>query len=1496
MAGLYESSYTNIVLTIIAILLTLVIAGFAWFHRRINGTHHLLVLSLIGTTWGLIYLVELLVKPVSFKLVMYDMEFIPVSFMAPVFFLLTLVFTGKGQRIRNSLWLIYVIPTITAVVVASNEYHHLLRRETQAGIGGLAESFVHGPWYWVVIIHSVSLLIISVGLLLSAYLRAPRWSRGRVGGLLVASLIITGAAALSLPAWIRNIEMNLTLIALLMALMFLAYSLLSRRMLEVIPLAASTLLSQVNDAVITLNAQGEIIDYNSSARGIPHLALAEHIGEPFPELLKNQLGFELAPDWATNHSDEISMGAGADSSTYDMRVSPLIGDDRKNVGLLVVLRDITRRKQEEMERVQIQQRYRAILQNASYAILLLDDESRILEYNDQFARLSGYSSSQLEGMTLHELASALPAMTSANNGNPLPTQEVTLRVADGNLIPTDINIIPIAGEEKAFYFVTLQDIRERKKNQEVTNDALSNLQSRLNDLAILRNVTEALNQATSLRNAVLPVIETVRQVTNSSSIWCFLLGKTPDGYQRIEYHPLSENNMLVIENVTGKPPLCLTKLMDGSIASPRMIKGCPCSTLTGERHHHAFPLYVMKQPLGVLNFIEESHTPINENKERLLQTIIGALAVAIDRVRLFKSEYDQRKLAETFRDIGNALTTSLDLDKVHDLLLDQLSRVIPYDGASVMVLKDGSTCITRTRGYELSKKRNIAQLRDLCFEVESTANLKKIIQTRMPVIVSDTHRDESFLTTAVSGDYHCWLGAPVIIEGETAAIFSLDKVEPGFYTEEHARLLANFAAQASLAVRNATLFSAEKNRIRQLDGLRATLTAISAQLDVQVLLKEVLKRAVALMGVEFGELALYDPDEDLLHVIASENLKPETVGAQVHRGEGLMGEVDKTKKPFAVTDYSAWTGKMPGYERFNINSVLAAPMLGAESDLLGVIGIGSTIKERKPSDDEIRLLNLFAQQATVALRNARLYEEAKRRAEEAETLRKAGAVVVSSLTQERTISLILEQLAHVVPYDSASVLLYKKNRLEIVGGHGFNDIKPVLGMEISLDRSNPGARVFLDNTPIMIGDMSTEVPHFNQAHKNNNIIHSWMGVPLKIQNHPIGILSLDGNSINQFTADHERLVTAFVDQVAIALENARLYEGAIQNASRFETLYKLSQVVSANIRSEEIYPAIHEATSELMETEFFSISLVDEKAGLIEDVYMVDRGEPLPLSSRPLGQGLFGRVLETGHALLFNTFSDEMIAESGALVIGDPEEDEISQSVLVVPLKIGSRLVGVVSVQSYKPYAYTDTDVELLELLGANAAIAIENARLFSEVQELAVTDPLTGLYNRRKLIELGESEFARSARYERELSAIMLDCDGFKRVNDTFGHTVGDQVLKRLGEITLSCIRKADILARYGGDEFMILLPETGIDAALIVAERVLQDVTNAPFATNAGDLPFSVSVGVANLDKKVLSLGQLLDRADFASYVSKDTGGNRVTRWSTSLARKHKQPDPNV
>jgi hypothetical protein len=146
-AGVYEYSYTNIVLTIMAILLTLVIAGFAWFHRRINGATHLIVLTLTGTSWGLIYLAELLVKPPALRLILEDIQYVPASFLAPIFLLLTLVFTGRFQRYRKWRWLLYVVPLLTVVVITGREIFDLFRLfGVKTGTGAAPGSTVNGPW------------------------------------------------------------------------------------------------------------------------------------------------------------------------------------------------------------------------------------------------------------------------------------------------------------------------------------------------------------------------------------------------------------------------------------------------------------------------------------------------------------------------------------------------------------------------------------------------------------------------------------------------------------------------------------------------------------------------------------------------------------------------------------------------------------------------------------------------------------------------------------------------------------------------------------------------------------------------------------------------------------------------------------------------------------------------------------------------------------------------------------------------------------------------------------------------------------------------------------------------------------------------------------------------------------------------------------------------------------------------------------------------------
>jgi diguanylate cyclase (GGDEF)-like protein len=173
---------------------------------------------------------------------------------------------------------------------------------------------------------------------------------------------------------------------------------------------------------------------------------------------------------------------------------------------------------------------------------------------------------------------------------------------------------------------------------------------------------------------------------------------------------------------------------------------------------------------------------------------------------------------------------------------------------------------------------------------------------------------------------------------------------------------------------------------------------------------------------------------------------------------------------------------------------------------------------------------------------------------------------------------------------------------------------------------------------------------------------------------------------------------------------------------------------------------------------------------------------------------------------------------------------------------------------------------------------AFESA--LQEVQRLAITDSLTNLYNRRHFSKVGEDEVQRACRYGRSLSAIMLDIDHFKRVNDTFGHKVGDQILQEVAKSCREALRGVDVVGRYGGDEFVILLPENDRAAAVQVAERLRKNIMHMQLNTTSGAVKVTASLGVASIDCDKPSLETLLSQADKALYVAKRRGRNRVSK----------------
>jgi diguanylate cyclase (GGDEF)-like protein/PAS domain S-box-containing protein len=213
-----------------------------------------------------------------------------------------------------------------------------------------------------------------------------------------------------------------------------------------------------------------------------------------------------------------------------------------------------------------------------------------------------------------------------------------------------------------------------------------------------------------------------------------------------------------------------------------------------------------------------------------------------------------------------------------------------------------------------------------------------------------------------------------------------------------------------------------------------------------------------------------------------------------------------------------------------------------------------------------------------------------------------------------------------------------------------------------------------------------------------------------------------------------------------------------------------------------------------------------------------------------------------------------------------------------VPVMVKGHLVGFINLYSQHAGFFSGEHASRLRAFADQAAIAIENAHLYAEVERLATMDELTGIANRRKLFEMGQREFDRARRYGTPLAAILLDIDRFKKVNDTYGHNAGDRVLARIAATISGNVREVDLFGRYGGEEFVLLLPHSSQDSAAEVAERLRRLVEELRFETDRGVMSVTISLGIAMLTPDIPSLATLIDRADQAMYAAKQAGRNRV------------------
>lgn len=409
--------------------------------------------------------------------------------------------------------------------------------------------------------------------------------------------------------------------------------------------------------------------------------------------------------------------------------------------------------------------------------------------------------------------------------------------------------------------------------------------------------------------------------------------------------------------------------------------------------------------------------------------------------------------------------------------------------------------------------------------------------------------------------------------------------------------------------------------------------------------------------------------------------------------------------------------------------------------------------------------------------------------------------------------------------------------------------------------------------------------HFDQLNT------SWL-VPMMMKKNVIGFLAIGPKSHGRsYNEDDTYFLRQIAAQAAVCINTNQLYQKRKKEKEELNrTLYNLSLLYNigramtyiSDLKS--LLQYILNQAIEITGAEKGSIMLYDIEnnrlsirvlAGLEDKAYQekVNNNEIDCRSFKP-GEGIAGRVFQTGRPMVVDEANEEVL-------FIEPAKSFV-RSIACIPMKVYSDPIGVINVTNKKDDAgFNDEDVELLKAVADQSAVAINKAQLW----EMAVTDSLTGLYVRRYFMMKFQEELLRAQRYEKNLTVIMADLDRFKLINDTYGHSTGDRVLRIVGRFLQQNIRDIDIIARFGGEEFVILLPEADKNEARTVSERLRYNLENL----NRDDCPsLTLSLGIAAFPKDGIDIEELIIKADAAMYAAKQSGRNRVEIYSSGMEKR--------
>lgn len=469
---------------------------------------------------------------------------------------------------------------------------------------------------------------------------------------------------------------------------------------------------------------------------------------------------------------------------------------------------------------------------------------------------------------------------------------------------------------------------------------------------------------------------------------------------------------------------------------------------------------------------------------------------------------------------------------------------------------------------------------------------------------------------------------------------------------------------------------------------------------------------------------------------------------------------------------------------------------------------------------------------------------------------------------DRLLERVLARAQELIGFDHCALMLYdaEGRTLSVRSVLGYDDrAADVLRLSLPEGRGISGWAA-ANRQAVRVGDVRKDpryIVGLQEARSN-------MAVPLIVGNEVAGVLNVESDREDAFTEEHEKLLTVLGAQAALAIVASQARERLRSRINQLDALYRISQLACESRDLGSTLDAILDIAQQTIPRGQCAVLLVDRDRGTLRVRASNGYAEGVQELTIPLASGITGRCASTGRTIVVDD-----VERDGSYIPGVTG----ARSEIAVPLLVEGRAIGVLNAESTRLGAYREAHVRTLSVIAQQAAVVLRSAELQEETRRLAITDPLTGLHNRRYFVDRLEEQLSRAERYGDKLGLLLLDSDHLKAVNDRHGHHAGDRVLQRIALALCGILRDSDEVARIGGDEFAVLLLQADEPLAIGIASRLREKLREAPLASEGGEaIEISCSAGIALFPGDAADSETLLKAADLALYNAKARGRNQT------------------